>query len=517
VLTRTAGVVPGADRWRPPSAIGQVHAVLELRLAALRGPDRRRAVRGLAALLSLLVAAPTIGVMLPRGRAGDYLPLATTTWLLFAVAVTLTAATGAGGRQLLTRSQAVAFPVSPAADHLGAVLMAPLNVSWLLQAAGLLTLTAWQLGPSPALPGGLVLTGLWIVAATSAAQTVGWLVELLRTYPTGLAALRGLVASAVLGLVTVTVTGRTLDALGVLPTTIVGDTLATVPWQHPGRWSGQAAALVIGATACWWPGVRLLDAVHRRPPLQQAHAEARAYPRRRHPRSALTAALRVDRAGIRRSTPLRRGLATLVLIPAGVAAAAGLPWPLVCLLPGLVASAAGLLFGVNMFTLDGAGALWRESLPGNPRTYLLSRLLALAETSLGGAALCVLAAGARAPQPPSAAELATVLGATLATCGYAVGRCADWSVHRPYAAGLREARDQPAPPGAMAGYAARLAMGTTLLGIVFVWLAGIGSVQATLLITTGALLVVARRLIVVARQWQDPDVRSRVLCVIVGE
>lgn len=507
---------PGKGSPRPPSAIEQVHAVLVLRLAALRGPDRRRAVLGPGAFLGALAAAPTIGVMLSQIRAGDYLPLAATAWLLFAVGSALTAATGTGGRQLLTQAQSVAFPVSPAAEHLGAVLMAPLNVSWLLQAVGLLVLTAWGLGPSPALPGGLALTGLWIVAATSAAQSLGWLVELLRTYPTGLAVLRGLSAAAVLGLITVAITGRTLDVLRALPTTVVGDALATVPWQQPGRWSGHVVVLAIGTTACWWPGTRLLEATRRRPPLQQARSEARTRPRRRNPRSALAAALRVDRAAIRRSAPLRRGLAALVLIPSGVVAAAGLPWSLACLLPGLVASAAGLLFGVNMFALDGAGALWRETLPCDPRTHLHGRLLVVAETSLGSAVVCLLAVGVRAPQPPSAAELVTTLGATLATGGYVLGRCAAWSVQRPYAAGLREARDQPAPPGAMAGYAAQLATGTTLLGIVFVWLARIGSVRATLLITTGVLLMVLRRLIVVARQWREPDVRSRVLSVVSG-
>lgn len=505
---------PGAGARRIPSAVGQVRAVLELRLAALRGRDRLRAAIGLGTFLGMVGSVPTIGTLLPRGQVLTYSALTPSAWLLFGVGAAVAASTGTGGRQLLTRAQAAAFPMSPAADHLGAVLMAPLNLSWLIQAVGLLTLTSWEVGPAAGLPWALLLTVLWIVAATCAAQAFGWLVELLRTYRAGLALLR---VSFVVTLATVTavaVSGRTLDALRIVPTVLPADAIGVIPWRRPLTWSVSVAGLLLGTAGCWWLGVVLLRAVYRRPPLQQTRSESRNYTRRRPARSALGTALRLDRAGVRRSAPLRRGLVALVVIPSGVAAASGLPWSLVPLLPGLVASAAGLLFGVNVFALDGQGAIWRETLPGDPRRYLLARLVVLAETCLGGASVCVLAATVRAPGPPAAAELVAVLGATVATSGYVVARCAGWSLRRPYAASLREARDQPAPPGAMAGYAARLAMGTTMLGVVFVWLADIASVTATVLIALGALLVSARRLVAVAREWEDPAVRSRVLTIV---
>jgi hypothetical protein len=505
-----------AGQAHVPSAWGQVRAVLELRLAALRGRDRRRAAVGLGAFLGVVGGAPTIAMTLPRERVPDYSSLTPTAWLLFAAAAAVATSTGAGGRQLLTRAQAAAFPMSPAADHLGAVLMAPLNLSWLLQAVGLLTLTAWQVGSSAALPSALLLTMLWIVAATSAAQAFGWLVELLRTHPLGLALLRVVMVAALATVAGVAVTGNAVEGLRVVPTTVVADSITVTPWEHPLHWAACAGALLAGTAVCWWCGVRLLCAVCRRQPLQQTRSESCSYLRRRPPSTTLGAALRVDRAGLRRSTPLRRGLATLVLIPSGVAAVSGLPWPLISLLPGLVASAAGLLFGVNAFALDGQGALWRETLPGDPGEYLLARLIVLGETCFGGASLCVLAAIVRAPGTPTPGQLVAVLGATSATSAYVLARCATWSVRRPYAVALREARDQPAPPGAMAGYAARLAVGTTMLGIVFVWLAAIGSVTSILLITAGTLLVAARRLVGVAREWNDPATRSRILMIIAG-
>lgn len=498
---------------RPPSAVGQVRAVLALRLAALRGPDRVRATLGGGAFLGVVVAAPTLGALLPRDQALTYRALTPSAWLLFGIGAAVAASTGTGGRQLLTRAQAATFPMSPAADHLGAVLLAPLNLSWLVQAVGLLTLTAWEVGPSAALPWSLLLTLLWIVAATSAAQAFGWLVELARTYPTGLTLLR---VSLVAPFAAVAVTGHALDAVRAVPTGLVTDVIAAVPWRQPLAWSVSVAGLLLGTAGCWVLGVWLLRAVYRRPPLQQARSESRSHRRRRPPSTALGLALRLDRAGVRRSAPLRRGLVALVVIPSAVAAASGLPWSLVPLLPGLVASAAGLLFGVNAFALDGPGALWRETLPGDPRQYLLARLWVLAEVCLGGAAICVLAAAVRAPGVPTADQVAAVLGATLTTAAHVVGRCATWSVHRPYAASLREARDQPAPPGAMAGYAARLAIATTMLGLLFVWLSGLGSLVVTGSLTMSLLLASVRRLVVVNRQWSDPAVRSRVLAIIAG-
>ena len=101
------------------------------------------------------------------------------------VIAVISAAASGGGRELVPREQAVAFPVSPTTDHLGALLMAPLNIAWLLQAWTLLGATAYVAGPGP----GLVLTQLmvlvWLATATAIAQVVGWGVEWLRRGPGG--------------------------------------------------------------------------------------------------------------------------------------------------------------------------------------------------------------------------------------------------------------------------------------------------------------------------------------------
>src|SRR6185436_13769136 len=104
-----------------------------------------------------------------------------------------------------------------------------------------------------------------------------------------------------------------------------------------------------------------------------------SYQPRRAPTSDLWAMLRTDRVAIWRSVPLRRGLAVLAVMPGLVAIAGNLHWNMLTILPGLVASGGALLFGVNAWCLDGRGALWRDSLPIDPRMVFASRVLVLVE------------------------------------------------------------------------------------------------------------------------------------------
>ena len=62
------------------------------------------------------------------GRA-DYGLASALSIVVFVVIGVVSAAASGGGRELVPRDQAVAFPVSPTTDHLGALLMAPLNIA----------------------------------------------------------------------------------------------------------------------------------------------------------------------------------------------------------------------------------------------------------------------------------------------------------------------------------------------------------------------------------------------------
>jgi hypothetical protein len=503
----------------PPAALGQVVALTSLRVAALRGTARRRALAGLALLPTVAVGTVAAATLAPR-EALDVITqislLAPSAWLFFAVSNVVAAATGAGGRQLLPREQAVAFPVSPAADHLGAILTAPLNIAWSVQAVTLLALTAWVVGPVWGLGPALALTLAWIVACTVVAQAAGWVVELIRTTAAGVWLVRLVVLGCVGASAFVALTGRVAAALDAAPTRgVVAAAVAAGSGYGLSGWSAYLALLAGTTVTAWFAGARLLDLLQRRPALSQVRGETRPRRRRALARTPLLANLRVDHAGVWRSAPLRRGIGALGIIPGAAAAASGLDWSMVALLPGLVASGAGLLFGVNAFALDGPGALWRETLPGPPNRMFAARMIVIAEVCVAGGLVALVAAALRAGMP-TPGQLLAVVGALVATTTQVVARCARWSVQRPYAAALREARDQPAPPAAMAGYSAHLAVSTTLTGLLYTVLARAGLPLSTLLLTCAFVLVGGRRLRLVAGSWGQTGTRTRVLATVAG-
>jgi hypothetical protein len=142
---------------------------------------------------------------------------------------------------------------------------------------------------------------------------------------------------------------------------------------------------------------------------------------------------------------------------------------------------------------------------------ILARLFVIAELCLAGGTGAAVVAGLRAAGRPSTAELLAVAGAVLACSAQVVALCARWSIRRPYAAALRDARDQPAPPVAMTGYSARLALSTTSTGLLLSLLAGLGFTVAVVAATAALILLALRRITVQVRTWDDLAVRSRVL------
>src|SRR4029450_754417 len=135
--------------------------------------------------VALLVAMTVVSVIFPSqvGLApelteamGRYLPVG---YLAFVLTTATAALFGGGGREALPADQVVAFPVGPTTDHLAGLVMAPLNLAWLLQ--------AWTLLASVAVltRGGytwaaIVPVVLWLVAATMGIQWLSWVVEYVR-------------------------------------------------------------------------------------------------------------------------------------------------------------------------------------------------------------------------------------------------------------------------------------------------------------------------------------------------
>src|SRR5690242_21404669 len=108
---------------------------MRFRLAGLRGRARLAAPIALSIMAAITVAAASVPAFVPPQSLSrhDMLLLLPSAYLSVLVIAVVSAATTGGGRELLPREQAVAFPVSTTTDHLGALAMAPLNVAWLLQ------------------------------------------------------------------------------------------------------------------------------------------------------------------------------------------------------------------------------------------------------------------------------------------------------------------------------------------------------------------------------------------------
>jgi hypothetical protein len=68
----------------------------------------------------------------------------------------------------------------------------------------------------------------------------------------------------------------------------------------------------------------------------------------------------------------------------------------------------------------------------------------------------------------------------------------------------------------MAGYSARLAVVTTVTGLVFSGLAGIDDIRYAVATALVMLLWSCLRLQRSARRWDDPVTRSRVISVVAG-
>lgn len=510
------------NRWSDARrAARDVVPLLQFRAAGLGGRGRRAAAVAFALMALLTVLAATLPAYIPgaRGTPGqtrilssDVLLLLPSAYLgVLAIAIVSAVASG-GGRELLPREQAVAFPVGPTTDHLGALLMAPLNIAWLIQGWTVLGATAFAVGTKGLLAAQVPVL-IWLFVATALAQMLAWAAEWVRRGPGGAWVLRILILTLTVITAVLLATDRLVPLLDRTPTLRI---VLGVLYGSGGEWlkwvEVVAWLVVVGVTAVL-AGALMAHAVARRPARDELRQESSVRPPRANPASEFAALVRTDRVGIWRSVPLRRGLVVLATLPGVVALAGGLEWAMLCILPGLVASGGALLFGVNSWCLDGRGALWRDSLPISPVTVFTSRVFVLVEVLLLATFLTLVLASLRAGLP-TPSQLVAVLCAALVVSLQVVGSSLRWSVRRPFAVDMRSARATPAPPLVMVGYSSRLALTTTLTGMFFTVTAGLHSWKWSVLIAIPFLLYSAYKLVVTSNEWADPEVRSRVIATV---
>jgi hypothetical protein len=506
--------VTGPAPARAASTLAQVRTLVSLRWHMVRSPGVRTTLGTLLFVLLLCaVLSHEAGV---RARSmldlDVFLPYAGA-FAGFVVLAVLTPLTAGGGTELFPAAQLVAFPVRPRTQFLASLLLAPLNLAWVAQALTLTMLTGYVTAgtPHPALA--QTVTWTYLLTVTVAGQAAAWWIVGVRATRRGRTAawvaLAGLVAAGVLAW---RLWGE--QVLGHSPTTAVALSTLYASGLRWRQWLVPVAAMLALAYVAVWLGGRGCEWALRRPTDRSTRLDAHHHRRRQPQPTALGELLAVDLASVWRSTPLRRGLLVLGLLPGLFAALASLHWSQMVLLPGLVLAGAGLLFGVNAFCLDGPGALWLASLPVRPAATFASKALTVLEVCVLSSAITVAAASLTARGTASSGEL-TALGAGLvAETAVVVATCMRWSVRRPHRADLRDSRDTPAPPGAMALYAAGLAFRTTGLGLVFTLFGRFTGAVPTLLLAAAVCALAVRSLLVTARLWGDERVRTWVLVTV---
>ena len=264
-------------------------------------------------------------------------------------------------------------------------------------------------------------------------------------------------------------------------------------------------AVVVGAVPAHLAAHRI--------PRDELRVETGTFPARRPPLNDLTALIRTDRGSVWRAVPMRRGVAVLAVGPGLVALLGGLQWESMTVLPGLVASGGALLFGVNAWCLDGRGALWRESLPVSPGTVFTARAYVLAEFLLA-ASLATIALAAIRAGVPDPSELVALVATMVVVTVQVVAAALRWSAKHPFAVDMRSARATPAPPLSMVGYSTRLAVSTTLTGLVFSALSQVSDWRIPLFLAVPFVCWSLARLVRTYQLWLTPVERARIITTV---
>lgn len=469
------------------------------------------ALFGLAGV-ALLAAAVAAGLLVEGSdRTGIILITPTVLAAFAAMSVAAPIAAG-GGNELYPPDQLVAFPVRARTQYLASLVLAPTNLAWFTQLGLILGLIAYALDDfTPGLVPALVTVTAYVAMVTLGGQAVAWLVVGARQTRAGrrwlwTACIGG--TSAVVVLLATVGIQRLLDSL---PTTRVFVATAQGFGGDYRPWVVTTVSLLGAAAVLGYLGLRACAWALLRPGDVGAPSAGHRVVRRTARPTIFAELVAMDRASVWRSTPLRRGIYVLGLLPAAVAALAGLEWTSLVLLPGLVAAGAGLLFPVNSFCLDAGGATWLAAQPFDPRLAFWAKARVSAEICAVTVGTALLAGALTADGSPTPAAMAAALGAAVSCTAVVLSFCLRQSVSRPHRADLAGARDTPAPPGTMAVYSARLALNTTLLGILFFAVGLFGSWLMSLLAAGAATMLAARRLLLVARAYATPETRAAVV------
>ena len=191
-------------------------------------------------------------------------------------------------------------------------------------------------------------------------------------------------------------------------------------------------------------------------------------------------------------------------------------WQSLVLVPGLIAAGAGLLFGINAFTLDSTGSVWLSTLPGWASPAYLAKSLVFFEVALA-AVLSALVGGSLRAQPPNApSEVTAALMSAVCCAVLVVALGMRSSLRHPHRADLKGPRDTPATPGVMAAQSMKFAIVTTFTSLYFAVLALSGEWWLPLVGALPVLLLSVLHWYRTGLAWSHPHVRASVVLTVAG-
>ena len=495
-------------------SLSQLRGLFSLRWRMIRSDGVRVALIvaiGVVVWLTFLVATGAHALD-PVGQA-TAIELAPQAFLGFGVLALIAPLTTGGGNEVVPTSQLVAYPIRARTVFLGGLALAPVNLVWVLQILALvaettlLSLHGQVLAPA-------VTTAVYIAALTALGQATAWLVVGLRQTRRGRQSVAFAGAGLLLAAVLVIRAGVLNDVLAYSPTHSVVRGLRAGADGRAGQWSTVTLSLIVLTAASLWLGERTCAWALRRPGDVGATRSSRDVRRRPAHRSQLRMLVAMDRSSVWRAPALRRGGFVLGFLPTLGAAGAQVPWPSLMVLPGLIASGAGLLFGINAFCLDGSGSIFLASQPSDPVLQARAKAIVLAETVFGAVVIAAVGGSLRSPGSPTTAEVVGIVFSALACTATVVALCMASSVRRPHRADLNGPRDAVAPPGALTFASVRLAMPAALLGFSIEQSTRTGVWWSSAVIAVPVLGLCAWSLSRSLRLWSQPLVRARIVQVV---
>jgi hypothetical protein len=428
--------------------------------------------------------------------------------LLFPILAFMAGLAAGGGAEVMSTSYLVAFPLGSRALYVASLVLTPLNVAWLLQALSIAWLWAYVAAQTRVAVVGLALALVYLLTATTVGLSMSWLVTGVRASWRGRRIVDGVVVSILLLAAWYVWRTGSEDALAALPLSDLAVAMLLPDETDLIVWPAALGLLTLvailgGFGATRWTLGRRDDAADRR--------EGASRPRRAWLPDHLRSLLAVDIASVLRSRPIRRGIVLFAAVPGAAAAMVAMPWDDMVILPGLVATGACLLYGINAFSLDGSGATWLESTPRDPTAAFLSKAITVAATTVVIALLSLLPPGIRAWRDADISSTVVVVMSVVGAVALSTAISLRQSVERPFHAALRGARDTPAPPATMTAHSLRLIVGTSIVGFAFVVAARLPGVLPAVGLTLLVAALSTGHLYATLRRWRSLERRNEVV------